>query len=71
MATRWLNDKEWGCDVHVPMAKIPANIEKCWYCAQEWMGHRPEGDPPAKKKVWSPRPANESLKAWNSLTILM
>jgi hypothetical protein len=56
MANRWLDHETWGCDVHVPMAKIPANIEKCWYCAQEWRGHRPKGDPPAKKEVKPPEP---------------
>lgn len=68
MATRWLNDEMWGCDAHVPMAKMPMGVDKCWYCPQSWKGHRPDGDPPAPEPPPEPEPERN---AWGDVVIEM
>lgn len=29
--TIWLDDDHWACLNHVPMARLPATLERCWY----------------------------------------
>jgi hypothetical protein len=31
---KWLSKSTWGCPNHIPMARIPASHEKCWFCAK-------------------------------------
>lgn len=28
----WRDNDNWVCPNHLPSAKIPSHIEKCWYC---------------------------------------
>lgn len=31
----WVDDRTWGCMKHIPMAIIPAKVERCWFCSAE------------------------------------
>ena len=31
--TRWKNSETWVCLRHVPPARLPASVERCWLCS--------------------------------------